>query len=79
MPNTDRSRIAQIAAHSRWAKVQDRSAATAKARQAALDRFDLLVDPEGVLPIAERRRRAGNARKAYFLQLAHKSAKARAK
>jgi len=79
MPRKDRSQIAQIAAHSRWAKTQDRTAATAKARQAASDRFDLQVDPDGVLPIAERRRRAQNARKAYFLQLARKSAQARAK
>ena len=50
---------------------------TAKAREAALERFERDVDPEGVLPITERKRRASHARKAYFLGLALKSAKAR--
>ena len=79
MSKSDRTKIAQIAAHTRWANTQDRTAATAKARQAAFDRFEREVDPEGILPIPERRKRAENARKAYFLQLARKSAKARAR
>ena len=79
MSKSDRSKIAQIAAHARWAQTQDRTAATAKARQAASDRFEREVDPDNILTIPERRKRAENARKAYFLQLARKSAKARAR
>jgi hypothetical protein len=40
-------------------------------------RLDQQVDPEGKLPEDERRRRAESAKKAYFLGLAMKSAKAR--
>jgi hypothetical protein len=50
---------------------------TAKARQSFLARFEAEVDPEGILPEAERLRRAEAARKAYFSQLAYKSARAR--
>ncbi len=50
---------------------------TKAARKSFLARFELEVDPDGVLPEAERRRRAEAARKAYFLLLALKSARAR--
>lgn len=43
---------------------------TQRARDAFDARFLHEVDPEGVLPEAERRRRAAYARKAYFAQLA---------
>ena len=46
----ERSAIAQIAAHSRWAQTPDRTAATAPARRAALERFERQVDPDGTLP-----------------------------
>jgi hypothetical protein len=36
---SDRSLIASIAAHERWAREPDRSAATARARQANADRY----------------------------------------
>lgn len=52
---------------------------TKAARAAFLARFEREVDPDGVLPDAERTRRAEYARKAYFAQLALKSAKARRK
>ncbi|ORL08372.1 hypothetical protein [Prescottella equi] len=68
---------AQIAAHVSWANTIDRPARTAAARQAALDRFEQEVDPEGELPPAERRKRAEHARRAYFLKLALKSAQSR--
>jgi hypothetical protein len=68
---------AQIAAHASWAHTEDRAARTAAARQAAHDRFERQVDPEGVLPPGERARRAESARKAYFLSLALRSAKSR--
>ena len=68
---------AQINAHRLWARVPDRTAHTAPARRAFLDRFEREVDPDGVLPAEERARRAEHARKAYFLKLALASAKAR--
>ena len=68
---------ARASAHASWAKTPDRTARTASARAAALDRFEKQVDPHGVLTDAERRRRAESAKKAYFLALAAKSAAAR--
>jgi hypothetical protein len=47
---------------------------TRKARAAFDERFLHEVDPEGVLPEEERRRRAHYARKAYFAQLARRRA-----
>ena len=44
-----------------------------------MERFEKIVDPDGVLDPGERSRRAAHARKAYFLKLAAKSAAARAK
>ncbi len=77
MTPAERSLRGQIAAHHSWAHTDDRTARTAKARQAAHDRFENDVDPEGVLMPAERARRAASARKAYFARLALKSAQAR--
>ena len=73
----ERSLRSQIAAHEKWAKCDDPSAATAPARSAFLKRFEFEVDPDGALDPAERTRRAEHARKAYFKRLALKSAKAR--
>lgn len=50
---------------------------TAKARATFLARFAEKVDPDGSLSPEERERRAVAARKAYFAQLALKSAQAR--
>lgn len=69
-----RGRLGAFVMHSR----HDPRATTARAREAFLDRFEREVDPEGVLPPAERARRAKAARKAYFTRLAMTSAKARA-
>ena len=52
---------------------------TAPARAAFLKRFEDQVDPERVLPEAERLRRAEYARKAHFARLALASARARCK
>lgn len=51
---------------------------TAKARQTFLSRFALEVDPDQVLPPAERERRADALRRAHMTRLALKSAQARA-
>jgi hypothetical protein len=72
-----RSLGAKIASHISWAKTSDPTARTAPARQAFNDRFDREADPYGVLPVAERARRAEHLRKAYFTRLALKSAQAR--
>lgn len=74
---SERSRQARKAAYVSWAKTDDPSARTANGRQAFLERFEREVDPEGTLPPAERARRAAALRKAYFLDLAQKSAEAR--
>ena len=72
-----RTMRARLAAHESWARTSDRSARTAPAREAAWNRFEREVDPEGKLDPQERARRAEHARKAYFLRLAMKSAQAR--
>ncbi len=72
MPSTfkeDRSAIAEIAAHTSWARTTDRTARTAPAR-AALD-AKFLAEADGD-PI-----RAAHLRKAHFKRLALKSAQAR--
>lgn len=74
----ERSLRARIAAHSLHATV-DAQEHTAPARKAFLDRFEREVDPDGILPEAERRRRAGHARKAHFTRLALASSRARKK
>jgi len=68
-----RARLAAYALHS----TRDSRELTAPARRAFHDRFERQVDPDGILPIAERARRAHAARKAYFTRLALKSARAR--
>lgn len=74
----ERALAARIAAHTKWASA-DPVEGTAAARRAFLDRFERQVDPDGVLPPADRSRRAEHARKAYFTRLALKSAQARRK
>lgn len=70
-----RGRIGAYLVHSR----HDSRQLTAPARAAFLRRFEVEVDPDGMLPADERHRRAGMARKAYFARLALKSARERAK
>jgi hypothetical protein len=50
---------------------------TASARAALERKFEVEVDPDGLLPNEERKRRAEFARKAYYTRLALKSAEAR--
>jgi hypothetical protein len=73
-----RSLIGRIGAHSMHAK-HDPKQTTAVARATFLARFEREVDPDGILPIAERARRAKHAKKAYFAKLALASAKSRAR
>lgn len=74
---TERTLRSEIAAHESWARTENRSARTAPARKALLDKFEQQVDPDGNLIPAERAIRAEHARKAYFKRLALKSAQAR--
>ncbi|WP_134667896.1 hypothetical protein [Amycolatopsis sp. CFH S0078] len=73
-----RSRAARVAIYTRLA-TEDRKEMTAAANRANRGRFERQVDPDGVLEPGERARRAEFARKAYFTQLAAKSAAARQK
>jgi hypothetical protein len=67
---TERRLRAHAAAHTRWAKTDDRRAALAPARKGLRAKFEREVDPDGVLPPDELARRADSAEKAYYLRLA---------
>jgi hypothetical protein len=73
---SERSLRARLAAHTLHSRV-DSTEHTKPARSAFLDRFEQEVDPDLILPPDERKRRAEQARKAYFTRLALRSAKAR--
>jgi hypothetical protein len=68
-----RGRIGALVLHA----THDARETTQKARESFLSRFEREVDPDGVLPEAERQRRAEYARRAYFARLARESALAR--
>jgi hypothetical protein len=72
----ERSLRARLAAYALHAQHDPRET-TANGRAAFLARFDREVDPNGLLEPDERRRRAEQARRAYFTRLALASAKAR--
>jgi hypothetical protein len=74
----ERSTISSLGAHSLHAKYDSREL-TKNAREKFDARFEDEVDPDRVLPEAERLRRAEHARRAYFTRLALASAKARAR
>ena len=68
-----RGRIGAHVTHSR----HDARELTSPARAAFLTTFEKQVDPDGVLPPDERRRRATHARKAHMARLARLSVLAR--
>jgi hypothetical protein len=79
----ERTARARLGAYTLHAKV-DGTTITEAARRALLAKFEREVDPEGVLPLAERLRRAEFAKRAYYAGLSFKSmrirsAKAKAK
>ena len=76
MSSSIRSLSGRIGAHALHA-THDPRETTRAARAAFLDSFEREADPDGVLSPEERRRRAKHLRKAHFLRLALKSAKAR--
>jgi hypothetical protein len=57
----------------------DSKQTTAAGRKAFLDKFEVEVDPDGVLSPTERRRRASYARQRHMRQLALRSAQVRRK
>lgn len=77
LPPSERSMRGALGAHVSWVNTRNRTERTAPAREAFDGRFEHEVDPDGVLPLAERAKKVENARRAYFLRLALKSAKAR--
>jgi len=72
-----RTQRARMAAHARWAKA-NRYEGTAPARKAFLNSFLEKVDPDWVLPEAERERRAESALKEHMARLAFASSRKRA-
>jgi hypothetical protein len=76
MSPSERSLRARLAAHVLHA-THDSKELTRPAREAFAARFEAEVDPDGVLSEAERRRRAAQARSAYFTRLALRSVQAR--
>jgi hypothetical protein len=75
--STEASLRGRIAALERWARTDDRAAATAPARAGLTARFERDVDPTGELDPAERARRVAAKRKAHFARLALLSAQSR--
>ncbi|MBE0611221.1 MAG: hypothetical protein IH609_17700 [Dehalococcoidia bacterium] len=73
---TFRSTRSRIAAYTLHAKHDSREL-TSRARSVFMSRFERLVDPDGQLDPAERTRRAGHAKRAYFINLGAQSGKAR--
>jgi hypothetical protein len=72
----ERSLMGRLGAYTMLSRNDPREI-TKAARAAFESKFERDVDPDGVLPIAERLRRADMARKAHYARLALKSAQAR--
>ena len=70
-----RSALARYAAHRKAAKYG--SDGTAAARSALEQKWAHEVDPDGTLPLGERKRRIASARKAYYSRLQYLSVRAR--
>lgn len=68
---------AQIAAHTMWAGVKDRTSRTAAMRAGLFARFEREVDPDGTLDPVERAKRVQNAMTAHYKRMALASAKSR--
>jgi len=77
MTPAQRSLRAKIAAHKSWANTPNRAARTEAARKASHDRFEKIVDPEGVLPLKVRQQLAASERSAHFAKMALRSAESR--
>jgi hypothetical protein len=73
----ERRLAAQYAAHKSWAQTESRSLRTLPARMGLQAKFEREADPDSRLAPAERARRAEHLRKAYYANMALKSAQAR--
>jgi len=73
----ERIRMQRRAAAHALHSLYDSRQVTQPARDAFFRRFEMAVDPDGVLAPRERERRAAQAKKAYFTDLARRSSKAR--
>jgi hypothetical protein len=74
---TQRSMRARIAANTRWSRDGERKANAERAQRGLLAKFEAEVDPGGVLPEAERLRRAKAARRAHMQRLQFLSSRSR--
>ena len=72
----ERTLRARLAAQTKWAH-NDPYEGTRNAREAFLQSFLVKVDPDGLLPVEERVRRAESLRRAHFTSMALASARAR--
>jgi hypothetical protein len=75
-PSPEATLRARLGAHTLHSCYDSREL-TAPARAAFMASFEAAVDPDGVLPDAERQRRAEHARKAHMTRMALLSARAR--
>jgi hypothetical protein len=73
-----RQQLARAAAHTLHSRIPDPAAHTEPARRAFRRRFELQVDPDGLLDPDERERRADHALKAHMAFLRVKAMKAKA-
>jgi hypothetical protein len=73
-----RSLRASIAANMRWSG-EDPKPALERTRAGFIAKFEREVDPDGVLPVSERARRARAAMRAHMQRLALASSRARRK
>lgn len=80
MTPAERAKAGRIGAYISWGNTADRTKRTAPARSKFDARFDqMVIERHGELPPAEHAKCAEAYRKAYFLELAQRSVRARAK
>lgn len=77
MTPEQRSLRAKLAAQTRWAKTRDRTAATAKSREAWAARWEQKADPNSELSPAERAAAGERLMKAHMTAMALRSSIAR--
>lgn len=73
MTPEERTLRARLAAYTLHSNITDESAHTAPARRGLEESWARKVDPHGILPDAERERRAAQLRKAHYARMALKS------
>lgn len=81
MTDAQRRQRALLANDTRWSRVPypERAAQTAKAREALWAKYKAQVDPDGVLPEAEREALARQARRADMARMSLKSSRNRSR